>query len=778
MKSIEFLQQYAPEGPWVLTGIQPDKKGITTATFWPDKLEELTKWLTKYIGERNLYFHVNPPTRDLDKKAQREDIKAVTYLHVDVDPRPGEELEAEQARALAILTEKLPSGVPKPTCVIFSGGGYQAFWKLREPLIIEGDLEKAEEAKRFNQQLEVVFGGDNCHNIDRIMRLPGTINLPDERKRKKGRVPIETSVVYYDEEAVYDTGEFQQAPLIQTGGGFGETEADVDVTHNIEFITDLDQLNEWDVPDRVKIIIAQGRDPDKRKPKDDSRSAWVIDVCCQLSRAGVPDQMIFAMLMDPGWGISESILENKQNAEKYAIRQIQRAKEFVEDPVLMDFNDKFAVVENIGGKVRVIEEVTDDLLKRPTLTFQTFQDFKNRNCNRAVVVGNDASGNPKTQLAGDWWLKHPKRRTYHTIVFAPGQEAKKSYNLWKGFACEGRPGDCSLFLKHVEENVCANNPEHYAYLLGWMARLVQHPDRQGEVAVVLRGGRGTGKSFFAVELGKLFGRHFLQVSNSSHLVGNFNSHLRDLILLFADEAFYANDKKHESILKTIVTEDQLTIEAKGVDVVSAPNYIHLIMASNESHVIPAGSDERRFFVLEVSEEHKQDAAYFAAIAKQQENGGREALLHYLRTYDITNFEFRNAPDTGALREQKLLSLNHDAEWWFNKLWEGRLLTDGEGWPVEVIKDELHNDYTKEMDRNKITRRGTQTSLGRFLKREIPSISVVQRRITVEEPRGDGWTQEVTKRAYMYKIPTLQTCRKLWERTHGVQDWLEIEEELL
>ncbi len=68
--------------------------------------------------------------------------------------------------------------MPPPSIIVFSGGGYQAYWKLKEPLEINGDIAKAEDAKRYNMQLERIFKADSCHNIDRIMRLPGTINIP------------------------------------------------------------------------------------------------------------------------------------------------------------------------------------------------------------------------------------------------------------------------------------------------------------------------------------------------------------------------------------------------------------------------------------------------------------------------------------------------------------------------------------------------------------------------------------------------------------------------
>jgi len=160
----------------------------------------------------------------------------------------------------------------------------------------------------------------------------------------------------------------------------------------------------------------------------------------------------------------------------------------------------------------------------------------------------------------------------------------------------------------------------------------------------------------AKEFGRLFGRHFLQISNPSHLVGNFNAHLRDVVVLFADEAFYAGDKKHESILKTLITEETIQIEAKGVDVETSANFVHLLMASNDMHVVRATGDERRFFVLDVGTGQQKNSSYFAAISSDLSSGGYENLLHFLLRYDLSNFDVREVPQTMALLDQQQSTL--------------------------------------------------------------------------------------------------------------------------
>ena len=50
--------------------------------------------------------------------------------------------------------------------------------------------------------------GDNCQNIDRLMRVPFTINLPTESKRRKGRTPALSYLTETDWEQKYSLDRF------------------------------------------------------------------------------------------------------------------------------------------------------------------------------------------------------------------------------------------------------------------------------------------------------------------------------------------------------------------------------------------------------------------------------------------------------------------------------------------------------------------------------------------------------------------------------------------
>ena len=761
--TLDFLQKWQPGGPWVVTAIGVDRKSMETRTFDQESAFDLIAWLGENDGERNLYFNVNPTKEPVSKKTDKLDMAALAWLHVDVDPREGEDIAAEQARILALF-QSPPPGIPPATCVVYSGGGYQAFWKLADPAVLT-DLASIELAERYNRQLEVIFDADHCFNVDRVMRLPGTLNVPDAKKRAKGRKTVRASLVEFHVDRVYSLEEFTAAPPKQVAANLGWAAGSLaNAPGNVRRLSSVDELPS-EVLDRTKVIIVQGLDPDdpERYP---SRSEWLFCVVCDLIRANVSDETIFSVITDPDFGISASVLDKGQRSERYAMHQIESAREHAVHPVLRELNARFAVIGNLGGKCRIIEEVADEAFGgRTRVSKQSFEDFRNRYLHKKVAVGKK-DGQPVFKPMGAWWLQHEMRKQFEKIVFSPGREVEGAFNLWRGFTVDARPGDCSLFLGHLHENICSGNDEHYNYLLGWMAMAVQHPARPGETAVVLRGRQGTGKSFFVKMFGSLFGRHFLQVADAKHLTGAFNAHMRDCVILFGDEAFYAGDKKHESTLKMLVTEENIVYEAKGVDSEMGPNFTHIFLASNSTWVVPAGGEERRYFVLDVAAHRMQNGAYFEAIRQQMDEGGREALLHMLQTYPLDGFSVRTVPKTEALADQKLHSLGPEEEWWYGKLVDGKLVMRTDQWPGYIPRQELYEDYVLHMQKVARNYRASPTVLGRFLRRVMPrgKFSSGYHTITME----NHWVQEetVSHSVHCYNLPSLEDCREHWRTTYG------------
>jgi hypothetical protein len=404
------------------------------------------------------------------------------------------------------------------------------------------------------------------------------------------------------------------------------------------------------------------------------------------------------------------------------------------DALMAELNADYMVVVE-AGKTVIYRPDHDPVLNRRSYTRMTFADFRNLYLNRLVAVGTDSEGRPIHKRAAEVWLAHPDRQQYRGgVVFDPsGKHARPdALNLWQGFAIEPKAGSWALMQEHIRTVICRGQPDRYDYLIGWMARMVQRPAEQGEVAVVMRGAEGTGKGTLARALLRLLGQHGLAISNAKHLVGNFNAHLRDCIFLFADEAFYAGDKQHVGVLKSLITEPHLTVEAKYQNTVQSPNNLHLMIASNEEWVVPASLEARRFLMLEVADDRKNDHAYFGAIQAEMEAGGYEAMLHDLQSYDLTEFNVRAFPRTAELGEQQKLSMDTTHRWWMEVLQRGYLHESRYGladqfaqWMPQVTTGLLYLSYTAYAGRQHERRPISREALGRFMK----SVGAVPGRFT-------------------------------------------------
>jgi hypothetical protein len=401
-----------------------------------------------------------------------------------------------------------------------------------------------------------------------------------------------------------------------------------------------------------------------------------------------------------------------------------------EQKALDQLNKRFAVVSD-AGKIFVIRWQRDHMLKRPVLRRMTFDHFTKLYLNRWIEVVGFSFGEKGARIYSvgyvnlpKWWLRHPDRRTFTGgFVFDPtGVKRDGFMNLWHGFGVKPAPGDWSLLRNHILLVICRGDPEQGDYFLNWLARLFQHPEEPGEVALVLRSDElGTGKSIVGRWVALALGRHGLHITNSGQLTGRFNAHLRDLVLLFCDEAFLVGDQKAIGVLKGLCTEQTIPIEGKGANIITVKNMLHILLASNNQSVIPAALTERRFAVFEVLDTHVDDHAYFAAIEQQMQNGGLAAMLHELLGRDISKFQVRKIPQTAGLRAQKTRSLPSLHRWWLTVLERGYLWKSRHGalwfrdWHGWYSTELLERSYGQWCDEHRISERDRKdrTQLGEF-----------------------------------------------------------------
>ncbi|MCC6677428.1 MAG: hypothetical protein IT436_09810 [Phycisphaerales bacterium] len=686
---LNFLQLIGHELTSV-TIIHSRTGNAITQTVTPDALPELAKWIVHHNANGwNAYVRVGSARRvfrgeGAGSAPENGDIAAQSWVHVDKDMPKRELTDAERAAwvtdATAILDRE------GCTLIVNSGNGLQGWKRLAERFPLpEGDDAAQREAVERNHALLVACDEKDIgtRNVSRLLRIPGTINWPTAAKLKHGRVPVLAVLVAHHPERVYAVADLPRLPVPEKSAG---TPAKVMLNADARGrVVTVDALRAKKVDEK---LITLCRTPWAEGGEHTSRSEQQFAGSCGLVRAGVSDDDHFAMLLSPEWpGLSASVLDKGGGAEKYAIRQIERAQEDAVDPTLREMNDRYFAVKSLGGKFRICHEAHDDELNRHKLIAQTKDDFTAAYMNRMVVVGqktNKKTGDTIDQMmpAGEWWLRHTHRRQFDRVVFKPSGEAPNEYNLWRGFACEPAEGDWRLLEWHIFETVCRCNFVAYGYLLHLMAYWIQNPAEPGHVAVAVKGKKGCGKGILWREHGGLWGRHYLQISNPKHLVGDFNAHLRDAAFIFADEAFYAGDRRHESILKTIVTEPTLMVEGKGIDAEQAPNRIKLGMASNSDWIVPATEDERRFFVLNASSRRIGDRAYFKAIADQMAAGGRAAMLHELLNLDLSDFDPRDVPKTAALAEQIKEGREPELVWLDDLLEDGMLPDSARGYAAD------------------------------------------------------------------------------------------------
>jgi hypothetical protein len=650
----------------------------------------------------------------LRRAANAVAVKAI-WLDIDCNKEPPRGYRSKEDGLKSLKEFCDATHTPYPTAIIDSGNGLHVYWISDKPLSAKEWLPYAEGLEALATQ-HGLFHDPITTDAARVLRVPGTSN-----NKQVPSKPVKILLLAADlsfasalshllkpnPEEHRPDHDFPPLPFepIQEGCPFF---ADAHETHGKEHAQPLWHLSVlattfFEDGERLAHELGNAH-PDYTS--DTTQAMWDRKVREREERSlGWPGCKAFE---DAGCTFCKTCqhhgkIKSPLNlavpviGERDLDRTIEEVKEGKRDPVVevrrlhkrragneamfTVLNASYAVVR-YGGQIVIANVLGKDII------LMKVEDFHKMYANVRVKAGDDYVGVSKL------WFQWSGRRQYlgRGTVFEPGgplDVPDDMLNLWRGFGIEPKQGDWSLLRNHLFEVVCSGNQMHFDYLIRWMALAVQRPNEPIGVAVALRGAQGAGKGIVARTLGKIFGRHFAHIANGEHLTGRFNAGLGTSCLVFLDEALWAGDKKSEGVLKALITEPRLQLEAKFRDPVMVENRLRMVVASNNDWLVPAGIGDRRWFILDVADTFAgtTHADYWNALYAEIRNGGAAAFFYDLLNVDLADFNVRAVPHTTAKAQQQA----HSA-WLYNVLQEGAF--GGECWlnGLTVTKDDAYDDY--------------------------------------------------------------------------------------
>jgi len=214
--------------------------------------------------------------------------------------------------------------------------------------------------------------------------------------------------------------------------------------------------------------------------------------------------------------------------------------------------------------------------------------------------------------------------------------------------------------------------EQQNYIIKWLAQLVQNPFERVGTSLVITGDKRTGKDtpfdfFSKFVIGGDYSRNYTCGGNQffdKHDTGRMN-----MFLCKVEEANRNTFIKNADKFKSLITAEDEMYNDKGKKAVVVANYNRFVLTTNGACPVELSDGEQRFLVATCSDARKHDIPYWAEVRRVLFNkeAGR-AVGHWLSTFDLSGFEFRNVPQNEY--QQMIVESEKTSEERFVEEWDG------------------------------------------------------------------------------------------------------------
>ena len=308
------------------------------------------------------------------------------------------------------------------------------------------------------------------------------------------------------------------------------------------------------------------------------------------------------------------------------------------------------------------------------------------------------------------WLKDPSIKCYDYIDFKPPpiKCENSEFNTWTGFKIANEPllkTERDYYQEFYNYGLNLLGEKHILdFIIARYAFRIQNPGLRTNVCLVLCGLEGDGKNRFLQVFYNIMEGYYTMLDSAKKLYDTHSMYEKDKLFILINEAGGNANFENADVLKTRITENELSINPKGIQSYTIRNLCDYDNTTNNQNVLKLTDDSfRRFLQVETTSYYSGNDVFFTDYITNIENNpiALRQIYEHLKNFDIKSVipsgNFQKDKPTTAI-EAEVKRQNRDKILWF---FDDYVRLHKRKPVIKVQNDILFSEWNKWCERSKV-----------------------------------------------------------------------------